>query len=117
MNSAENEAVTFRLEDKESIDYLVVSFPDDYGKPDIEINLNDSATCQDKLRSLFAQLVEILIDKEISISFEKNEDYPRDLIESAIELYVDDLKNEIITVKQQICRELSTQSGTSKPVC
>lgn len=107
MNSAENETVSFRLEDKEGIDYLVVSFPDTHEKPNFEINLNDSATCQEQLRSLFSQLVEILIDKEVSISFEKNENYPRDLIESAIELYVEDLKSEVITVRQQIIRELS----------
>lgn len=114
MSSAENEAVTFRLEDKEDTDYLVISFPDVYGKTDMEINLNDSATCQDELRSLFAQLVEILIDNEISISFEKNENYPRDLIESAIELYVNDLKREVISVRQQINRELSVSNGTLK---
>lgn len=108
MNSA-SEHIIFQLADREGVDYLTISLSNVSKNDNMEINLNDSVNCQNEFRLLFAKLIEIIIEKDISVTFEKNADYPRALIQSAMEAYVEDLKTEIRDTRQQIMREIAEQ--------
>ncbi len=107
MNSS-NEAnkVVFSLIDKDDADILHVDMTDcDMGEK--EIHLNDGTQCQSDLKEVFVSLVQAMTVSEIEVLFIENEEYPRELIHSAMKAYVGDLSKEVQTVAAELDSELS----------
>lgn len=98
--------VHFSLIDKDDTDILHVDMSEcDMGEK--EIHLNDGSQCQTDLKDVFLALIQALTTSEIEIVFDKNEEYPRELIHSAMKAYVEDLSSEVQIVAAELNSELS----------
>ena len=97
--------VVFSLIDKEGTDILQADFSE-CGTDSKTINLNDSEQCQSDLKEVFLALVTAMADSEITISFAESEEYPRELIYSAMKAYVSDLAEEVQAVAAEFSTEL-----------
>ncbi len=70
------------------------------------INLNDSDQCQSDLKEVFLAIVTAMADSEITVSFMESEEYPREMIYSAMKAYVADLSEEVQAVAAEFDTEL-----------
>lgn len=97
--------IVFSLIDNEGSDILQADLST-CGMEVKTINLNDSEQCQSDLKEVFLAIVTAMADSEITVSFIENEEYPRELIYSAMKAYVADLSEEIQAVAAEFDTEL-----------
>lgn len=97
--------IAFSLIDEEGKDVLQVDLSA-CGMGVKTINLNDGEQCQSDLKEVFLAIVTAMTDSEITVSFIDNEEYPRELIHSAMKAYVADLSEEVQAVAAELDTEL-----------
>lgn len=97
--------IAFSLIDEEGKDVLQVDLSA-CGMEVKTINLNDGEQCQSDLKEVFLAIVTAMTDSEITVSFMDNEEYPRELIHSAMKAYVADLSEEVQAVAAELDTEL-----------
>lgn len=97
--------IAFSLIDEEGKDVLQVDLSA-CGMDVKTINLNDGEQCQSDLKEVFLAIVTAMTDSEITVSFMDNEEYPRELIHSAMKAYVADLSEEVQAVAAELDTEL-----------
>lgn len=97
--------VAFSLIDEEGVDVLQADLSA-CGMEVKTINLNDSDQCQSDLKEVFLAIVTAMADSEITVSFMESEEYPREMIYSAMKAYVADLSEEVQAVAAEFDTEL-----------
>ena len=105
-SSKATQKVVFSLIDKDDTDILSVDMSE-CGMSEKEIRLNDGPQCQADLKDVFLTLIQAMTTSEIEIVFDDDEEYPRELIHSAMKAYVEDLSNEVQAVAAELDSELS----------
>lgn len=114
MSSREVVQVSFRVIDVNDTDILEAAF-DNEAHSVKQINLNDDTQCQADLKETFLLMAQLMVDKDLEITFIETKDYPREFIYAAMKAYVSDLKTEVATVAELINSELkeSKEAGNN----
>ena len=70
------------------------------------VDLNSSSS-QSELKIVFAKLLQVLLEEDISLEFTIAPDYKKGLYKDVCKEYIDDLNRELTQVKVNISRELN----------